>query len=123
MQGLATVPTAVLMFSPVIRNMDPTYEEAAIVSGASVWQTMLRVSLPFLLPTILSIATILMIVGMLAFDVPAVIGMPGNVMVMSAEIFRFMNPPNGHPGIRPERGAQQLLVRGPGRSAWCSICG
>jgi iron(III) transport system permease protein len=96
-QGLAMVPTAVLMLSPVIRNMDQSYEEAAIVSGARVWQTMLRVSLPFLLPTILSIATILMIVGMLAFDVPAVIGMPGNVMVMSAEIYRFMNPPLGVP--------------------------
>jgi iron(III) transport system permease protein len=96
-QGLAMVPTAVLMLSPVIRNMDQSYEEAAIVSGARVWQTMLRVSLPFLLPTILSVATILMIVGMLAFDVPAVIGMPGNIMVMSAEIFRFMNPPNGIP--------------------------
>jgi iron(III) transport system permease protein len=96
-QGLAMVPTAVLMLSPVIRNMDQSYEEAAIVSGARVWQTMLRVSLPFLLPTILSVATILMIVGMLAFDVPAVIGMPGNIMVMSAEIYRFMNPPLGIP--------------------------
>ena len=66
---------------------------------------MLRVSLPFLLPTILSTATILMIVGMLAFDVPAVIGMPGNVIVMSAEIFRFMNPPLG----RPEYGLSAAL--------------
>ena len=49
---------------------------------------MLRVSLPFLLPAMLSIATVLMIVGMLSFDVPAVLGMPGNVMVMSAEIYR-----------------------------------
>src|SRR5262245_18862751 len=96
-QGLATVPTAVLMFSPVLRNMDPTQEEAAIISGASIWQTMWRVSLPFLLPTILSIATILIIVGMLAFDIPAVIGLPGNVHVMSSEIFRFMNPPMGIP--------------------------
>jgi iron(III) transport system permease protein len=96
-QGLAMVPTAVLMFSPVVRNMDHTFEEAAVVSGASIWQTVCRVSLPFLLPTMLSIATILVIVGMLAFDVPAVIGMPGNIIVMSSEIFRFMNPPMGIP--------------------------
>jgi iron(III) transport system permease protein len=96
-QGLATVPTAVLMFSPVLRNMDPTYEEAAVMSGASLWQTMWRVSLPFLIPATLSIATILIIVGMLAFDIPAVIGLPGNVHVMSSEIFRFMNPPMGIP--------------------------
>ena len=108
------VPTAVLMFSPVIRNMDQSYEEAAIVSGARVWQTMLRVSLPFLLPTILSTATILMIVGMLAFDVPAVIGMPGNIIVMSAEIFRFMNPPLGIPEYGLSAALNSSLVRGPG---------
>jgi iron(III) transport system permease protein len=96
-QGLATVPTAVLMYAPVIRNMNQAYEEAAIVAGASVWQTIVRISLPFLIPTTLSIATILLIVGMLAFDVPAVIGMPANVMVMSSEIFNYMNPPMGIP--------------------------
>jgi iron(III) transport system permease protein len=96
-QGLATVPTAVLMYAPVVRNMNQSYEEAAIVAGAGVWQTIVRISLPFLIPTTLSIATILLIVGMLAFDVPAVIGMPANVMVMSSEIYRYMNPPMGIP--------------------------
>ncbi len=96
-QGLAFVPTAVLVLSPVVRNMDPTYEEAAIAAGASPWQTMLRISLPFLMPAVLSTATILMIVGMLAFDVPAIIGLPGHIMVMSSEIYRLMNPPGGMP--------------------------
>ena len=96
-QGLATVPTAVLMYAPVIRNMNQAYEEAAIVAGASVWQTIVRISLPFLIPTTLSIATILLIVGMLAFDVPAVIGMPANITVMSSEIYNYMNPPMGIP--------------------------
>lgn len=104
-QGLAFIPTAVLVFSPVVRNMDPTYEEAAIVARASPWQTVLRISLPFLLPAILSTATILMIVGMLAFDVPAIIGLPGHVVVMSSEIYRLMNPPAG----MPEYGASAAL--------------
>jgi iron(III) transport system permease protein len=104
-QGLAYIPTAVLVFSPVVRNMDPTYEEAAIVARASTLQTVLRISLPFLLPAILSMATILMIVGMLAFDVPAIIGLPGKIFVMSSEIFRLMNPPSG----LPEYGASAAL--------------
>jgi iron(III) transport system permease protein len=96
-QGLAYVPTAILIFSPVVRNLDPSYEEAALVARANAWQTMLRVSLPFLLPVILSTATVLMIVGMMSFDVPAVLGMPGNVIVMSGEIYRLMTPPIGVP--------------------------
>jgi iron(III) transport system permease protein len=104
-QALAYVPTTVLMFGPVVRNMDPAYEQAAIVSGASVVQTLLRISLPFLMPSILSVATILIIVGTLAFDVPAVIGMPAKVAVMSEEIYLYMNPPNGI----PEYGASAAL--------------
>src|SRR5581483_11127195 len=81
----------------VARNMDPAYEEAAVMASASTLQALRRISLPFLMPSVLSVATILMIVGMLAFDVPAIIGMAGNVQVMSSEIFRYMNPPLGIP--------------------------
>jgi len=97
-QGLAYVPTAFLILAPMVRNMDPTFEEAATVAGASTFQTIRRVSLPFLKPSLLSIATLLMIVGMLTFDVPAIVGLPGNVWVMSSEIFNLMNPTAGLPG-------------------------
>lgn len=96
-QGLTAVPTSFLMLSPVIRNMDPSYEEAAFTSGATFFQTLRRVSLPFLIPPMLSVATLLFIVTMLAFDVPAVIGMPANINVMSSEVFNLMNSASGIP--------------------------
>lgn len=96
-QGLAYVPTSFLILAPAMRNMDPTFEEAAQMSGAGLGATLRRVSFPFLVPPLLSVATLLMIVGMLTFDVPAVIGLRGNVMVMSSEIFNLMNPANGLP--------------------------
>lgn len=96
-QGLAYVPTSFLILAPAMRNMDPTYEEAARTAGAGFGQTLRRVSFPFLIPPLLSVATLLMIVGMLTFDVPAIIGQRGNVTVMSAEIFNLMNPANGLP--------------------------
>ena len=96
-QGLAYVPTSILILAPVMRNMDPTFEEAALMSGAGFAQTLRRVSFPFLVPSLLSVATLLMIVGMLTFDVPAVIGLPANVNVMSSEIYNLMNPPAGLP--------------------------
>ncbi len=96
-QGLAYVPTAFLILAPAMRNMDPVFEEAARTSGAGFGQTLRRVSLPFLVPPLLSVATLLMIVGMLTFDVPAIIGQRGNVNVMSSEIYNLMNPANGLP--------------------------
>ena len=96
-QTLAYVPTSVLMLSPAIRTLDPALEEAALAAGAGRWQVLWRVVVPMLRPAILSVATVLLIVGMLAFDVPAVIGIPGHVDLMSIEIFRLMTPPSGFP--------------------------
>jgi iron(III) transport system permease protein len=96
-QSLAYVPTSVLMLSPAIRALDPALEEAALMAGANRWQILRRIGLPILRPALLSVMTILMIVGMLAFDVPAVIGIPGHVDLMSIEIFRLMTPPSGFP--------------------------
>ena len=96
-QGMAYVPTAFLILAPMVRNLDPTFEEAAIVAGASPLQTLRRVSLPFLVPSLLSVGTLLVIIGMLTFDVPAIIGLPGNVWVMSSEIYNLMNPTSGVP--------------------------
>lgn len=96
-QTLAYVPTSVLMLAPAIRALDPALEEAAIVAGAGRWQVVWRVGLPVLRPALLSVFTILLIVGVLAFDVPAVIAMPGHVDLMSLEVFRLMTPPSSFP--------------------------
>lgn len=96
-QSLAMVPTSFLILAPAMRNMDPSFEEAAFMSGASFWQTLRYISLPFLTPPILSLITLLFIVCMLTFDVPAVIGLPGNVAVMSSEIYNLMHPSSGLP--------------------------
>ncbi len=96
-QTLAYVPTSILMLSPAIRALDPALEEAALVAGAGRWQMLWRVGLPVLRPALLSVVTILLIVGMLAFDVPAVIAIPGHVDLMSIEVFRMMTPPSSFP--------------------------
>lgn len=96
-QTLAYVPTSVLMLSPAIRALDPALEEAALVASAGPWQVLWRIGLPMLRPALLSVMTILLIVGMLAFDIPAVICIPGHVDLMSIEVFRLMTPPSGFP--------------------------
>jgi iron(III) transport system permease protein len=98
-QGLTAVPTSFLILSPVVRNMNPSYEEAAYMSGATFWQTLRKISAPFLLPPVISLATLLIIVTMLAFDVPAIIGMPANINVMSSEVYHLMNPSSGIPAF------------------------
>ena len=96
-QGLAYVPTCFLMLSPALRAIDPSFEEAALMSRATRWRVFRRVVIPFLTPTLISAATILTMVGILAFDVPAVIAIPGNVPLLSIEVYRVMTPTSGLP--------------------------
>jgi ABC-type Fe3+ transport system permease subunit len=102
-------PTSVLMLSPAIRALDPALEEAALAAGANRWQVLRRIGLPVLRPALLSVMTILLIVGMLAFDVPAVIGIPVHVDLMSIEIFRLMTPPSGFPDYGAAAAMNALL--------------
>src|SRR3990172_3779454 len=52
-QGLMWTPTMFFLLAGPVRSMDPALEEAAQVSGATLWRTMMRVRLPVLLPAIL----------------------------------------------------------------------
>lgn len=105
-QGLALVPTTFLMLSPAFRNMDPSLEEAASVSGAGTLQIIRTIFLPILKPAILSTAIFVFIVGLVVFDVPGIIGLPVRIMVFSSEIFFATHPPNG----LPEYGAVSAMA-------------
>ena len=96
-QGLALVPTTFLMLSPAFRNMDPSLEEAASVSGAGTIQIIRTIFLPILKPAILSTSIFVFIVGLVVFDVPGIIGLPVRIMVFSSQIFFSTHPPNGLP--------------------------
>ncbi len=76
--------------------MDPALEEAAMASGANTGKTTLRVTFPLLIPVSGSALLILMVRGLEAFEVPAILGTPAGIFVYTNEIFRANNeiPPN-----------------------------
>lgn len=96
-QGLAMVPTSFLLLSPVIRFLNPALEEAATTSGATVGQTVRRVTLPLLLPAIISVGTLAVIFSTLALDIPMIIGLPARIPLLSLDIFDMMQPSSGSP--------------------------
>lgn len=86
-QGLSFVPVLFLMISPAMRNIDNSHEEAALMSGAGVMRTMRKVTFPSLRSSIFPALGFVFIVGILTFDIPAIIGIPANIFVLSSEIF------------------------------------
>lgn len=86
-EGMVSAPLAFLLLSGVLRNMDPSLEECARVSGAGLGRTLARVSAPLATPGVLAVAMLIFVRALEAFEVPALVGLPGNVTVMTTRIY------------------------------------
>jgi iron(III) transport system permease protein len=95
-EALIAAPLAFLFLGAVLRTIDASLEEAAAISGAGHLQTLLRVTGPLALPGILGVGLLILIRILESFEIPALIGLPGGIHVMTTMIFldsqRF--PPN-----------------------------
>lgn len=89
-EGLLDMPIAYLIISPAMASFDPSKEEASWVSGASNWYTLRKITLPILKPALLASFTLVLVRSLAAFAVPATIGMPGRVYVLSTYIYRLI---------------------------------
>ena len=71
----------------IFRNMDPSLEEAAMVAGAAPNKVARLVTLKLMMPGILA-AFVYSITGSLeTFEVPAIMGLPANIHLLSTKIF------------------------------------
>jgi iron(III) transport system permease protein len=76
-----------LMTVGLFRNMDPVLEEAAMVSGAAPNRVARLITLKLMLPGILA-AFVYSLTGSLeTFEVPAIMGLPGNISLLSTKIY------------------------------------
>ena len=105
--GLSMVPTVFLMLVPVLRNMDPAFEEASMIAGASRFMTLLRVTFPLTYPAFFAALIWFFIISIEAFEIPGVIGMQAGILVFSTKIFWAIHPPMGE---LPEYGTASALA-------------
>lgn len=87
---LAYVPYTFLFLAGPLQSMDPSLEEAATMSGARRWRVVRTITLPLVSYALLSGALLTFILGIGLFGVPAVIGMPAQVYVLSTQIFQLL---------------------------------
>ena len=83
-------PFAFITISRAMEKMDPTLEEAARVSGASPLRTVWDVTLPLMAPSILAGGLLVFIAAGSCFGIPAIVGMPGNIEVMTTRIVTYI---------------------------------
>ncbi len=111
-QGVSFVPGAFFMLSAAYRTMDPSLEEAAYTSGVGKLTTFLRINIPLTLPAIAAVMVYLFMTGIAVFEVPAIIGLPARILVLSALIYTATSPPTGLPeyGIAGAYGGIMLVA-------------
>ena len=89
-EGFLWSPLAFLLVGATLRNANPELEEAARVCGAGVWQTIRRVTMRLSLPSILALSMLVFIRAIEAFEVPALVGLPGRISVLTTDIYSDM---------------------------------
>jgi iron(III) transport system permease protein len=85
--GIYYAPYVYMFTAAALRNMDPSLEEAAEISGASAARTMATVTFPLILPAIISGMLLSFVVMLGIYGIPAVLGAPANIPVLTTYIF------------------------------------
>jgi iron(III) transport system permease protein len=103
-EGLLWSPLVFLLLGATLRNFNPELEEAARMSGAGTWSTIRRITLRLSMPSILALALLVFIRALEAFEVPALVGLPGRVHVLATDIYDQM-----HLTMPPDLGSASAL--------------
>src|SRR5262245_15213167 len=81
------IPIVFLLMSTPFRSMDPSLEEAATTAGSTSWQVFRRVTFPLAVPRVLAVLILTVIRSLEAFEIPALIGIPAGVEVLTTKIY------------------------------------
>jgi iron(III) transport system permease protein len=89
--GMYYAPYVYLFVVSALRNMDPSLEEAAEIAGASPLKAMLAVTFPLIAPAILSGMLLTFVVMLGIYGIPAVLGTPVKITVLTTYIFALVS--------------------------------
>jgi iron(III) transport system permease protein len=87
-EGVGFAPLTFLLMSAVLRSTDASFEEAAMMSGAGPVRTFRSITLRMGLPGILALLLLVVIRAFESFEVPALVGLAGNVSVLTTDIYQ-----------------------------------
>ena len=91
--GIDDFYTPFLFMAAAFRSMDPSLEEASVTSGAGNLRTFFTITMQLMLPAALAVSLLIFIRGIEDFEIPALLGIPAGIYVLSTEIFLTVRRP------------------------------
>jgi iron(III) transport system permease protein len=85
--GLHYAPIAFLLMTAAFRSMDPSLEESAMMSGASMFRVAKDITLKLAWPAVAASFLILFVRSIESFEVPALLGLPVGIQVFTSSIY------------------------------------
>ena len=108
--GLHQSPLAFLLMTAAFRAMDPSLEESALMSGASVVQVAARMTLKLVSPAALGALLILFVRAIESFEVPALLGLPVGIEVYTSSIYEAIQQYPSEVGLASAYAATLLVI-------------
>jgi len=108
--GLHYSPMAFLLMTAAFRSMDPSLEEQAAMSGASMLQTARRITLKLAWPAAVGSLLILFVRAIESFEVPALLGLPVGIHVYTSSIYQAIHQYPSEVGLASAYAVTLLLL-------------
>jgi iron(III) transport system permease protein len=108
--GLHYSPMAFLLMTAAFRSMDPSLEEQAAMSGASLLQTARRITFKLAWPAALGSLLILFARSVESFEVPALLGLPVGIQVYTSSIYQAIHQYPSQVGLASAYAVTLLLL-------------
>ncbi|GGG00978.1 ABC transporter permease [Paenibacillus abyssi] len=86
-EGLHYSPMAFLLMTAAFRSMDPSLEESAMMSGASIRHIVFKITMKLAWPALFAAVLIMFVRSIESFEVPALLGMPAGIQVFTSAIY------------------------------------
>ncbi|HEV7619994.1 MAG TPA: iron ABC transporter permease [Burkholderiaceae bacterium] len=109
-EGLHYSPMAFLIMTAAFRSMDPSLEESAMMSGASILQIAWRITLKLTWPAIFATFLILFVRAIESFEVPALLGLPVGIQVFTSSIYQAIHQYPSKIGLASSYAVTLLLI-------------
>ena len=95
-EGLHLAPLAFLLLAAAFRALDPAFEESALAAGVPPRTVLRRITLPLVAPALGAAVLIVAIRALESFEVPALLGIPSGVWLLTSRIWRALSeyPPD-----------------------------
>jgi len=90
-EGVGFVPLTFLLMSAVLRSMDASFEEAAIMAGANPLRAFRAVTLRMAFPALCALPTLTFVRTFEVFEVSTVVGLAGNINVLTTTIYQSVH--------------------------------